>query len=121
VAVGDHVAGRKLGEKPLLPSGRRSRVVHETDSETLQLEDGTFGKRRAELGLVHVPVDASDWCERAELLEEGCGGEVAHVQDRVGLCEEATAALRKPAGTAREVRIADERDQRNSGRKAPSR
>jgi hypothetical protein len=56
-----------------------------------------------------------------KLLEERRRREIAHVQDGLRRLENAEAAFGKAARAAREVRIPDERDQRKSGRKAPSR
>jgi hypothetical protein len=65
-----------------------------------------------ERGLVHVPVDAFDASESAELLERGDGREVAGVDDEIGSAQELDARVRQPPSTARQVRVSEDCDQR---------
>jgi hypothetical protein len=59
--------------------------------------------------------------DRLQLLEESSSSQIAHVQDQRRALEETEAPGRQAACAARQVRVSDERDQRNSGRKAPFR
>jgi hypothetical protein len=121
VPVGDRVATGKRGEEALGAIGPASRVVDEADPDALCLHDAALGELRAKRRLVHVPVHRLDGGERPQLVEERGGGEVADVQDERGALQEPAAAFREAARAAREMRIADERDQRKSGTNAPSR
>jgi hypothetical protein len=58
-------------------------------------------------------------CQRPQLFEDFEGREVADVQNQIRGSEKPQAGVRKPAGSAREVRVADERDQETPSRKRP--
>ena len=94
--------------------------MYEPDPEVFRLDDETRRQRLAEGGLVHVSVHRGDGADRLELLEERRRRQVADVEDQVGALEEPKASRRQATCPARQVRVSDQRYQRNSGRKAPS-
>ena len=87
VAVDDRVAAREPGDEPFLPSGARTRDVHEPDPYTFNVDDPPFGKGRLQRGLVHVAANGLDRRQRRQLFEHARGDDVARVQDQVGLAE----------------------------------
>jgi hypothetical protein len=121
VPIGDRVAVQERFEQTLVASGSAARVMHEPDAQASRVHDEPAGKRGPQLGLVHVPVHRGDRGERAQLLEDGRSRQIADVEDEVGALEQADALTRETTRASREMRVADEGDQRNSGRKAPSR
>jgi hypothetical protein len=104
-----------------MPSVTRARVVDEPDPKALGLDDLLGRQDAAERRVVHVPVDGLDGAELAQIFEHGGGREVADVEDEIGGLEEAEALVGKPPRAARQVGVADERDQRRSSRNRPSR
>lgn len=121
VPVGDEVAVGEGSPQSFVTPARRARVVDQPDTELVRIDDTAPWKSCLERRLVHVPVHGRHRSDLLELVEERRGGHVPNVQDELRALEEPQTALRKPASAAREVRVSDERDQRNSGRNAPSR
>jgi hypothetical protein len=121
VAVGDHVATwERRGKAPVTRRGRTG-IVHQANAKPLGLDLQALRQRGFHGRLVHIAVHGSDRTKPAELLEHIRRGEITHVQDEFCTLEEASARVGKAPRAAREMRVADERDQRKSGRKAPSR
>ena len=112
VAVDDRVAAREPGDEPFLPSGARTRDVHEPDPYTFHVDDPPFGKARLQRELVHVAANGLDRRQRRQLFEHARGDDVARVQDQVGLAEVAQAFVGKPSSASREVGVRDDRDPR---------
>jgi hypothetical protein len=50
--------------------------------------------------------------QRRQLVEHGCGDDIAGVQDQVGLAEVPQALVGKPSSASREVGVRDDRDPR---------
>ena len=121
VAVGDDVTARERGAQPLVPSVTRARVVNEAEAKALGLDDPLGGKRPAKRGLVHVPVDGLDGAVLTQLLEHGGGGEVADMKDQLRRIEKAETVVGKSSPAVRQVRVADERDQKRPSRNRPFR
>jgi hypothetical protein len=121
MAVGDHVATRKRrGKAPVARHGRTG-IVHQADAKAVGLDLQALRQSGFHGGLVHIAVHGGDPTKLAELLEHNRPGEITDVQDELGAFEQVSARVGKAPRAAREMRVADERDQRKSGRKAPSR
>jgi hypothetical protein len=112
VSIDDRRAGGKRSAQPLLAADTRAGVVEHPDSDRLQLDDPTFGQNGAERVVVHVPDHRLDRPERAQVVEHACGDDIPRMQDDVGLLEQAQTLRRQPARTPRQMRVRDDRDQR---------
>lgn len=121
VAVGDHVTARKCPQETRVPPGRGARVVYEADLQPFGLQDEPLGELGSQHGLVHVSLHGRHRSDQAQLFEHVRPGQVADVQDELGTIEQAQALLRQTARPPRQMRVTDERDQRKSAKKAPSR
>ncbi len=121
VPVRDDVAARESAPQALVPSMTRPRVVNEADPEAFSLDDAARRQLAPESRVVHVPVNRLHGAELSQLGEHRGGREVAHVDDEIGGVEQAQARVGKPARAARQVRVADQRDQERPSRKRPSR
>lgn len=119
VPVHDQPATREAGPQALRPAGSRAGVVYEPDANAFRLDDQLLRQSVPDRGLVHVSVHRLQRRQGAQLLEHIERREVADVQDQVGGSEKSQASVRKPALAARQVRVADERDQRTPSRKRP--
>lgn len=97
-------------------------VVHEAEAASPLLDNESLGKLRLQRGLVDVPVHGRKRREGAEVGEHRPRDEVARMQDQLGPPEKAEARLGQTARPARQVRVADERDQEGAlSTKRPSR
>jgi hypothetical protein len=95
--------------------------VNKADTQALRLGRRANGQRRAQGPIVHVPLDSGDGAVDTQILEHRGRREVARMEDRVGLGEQADAFARERARAARQMRVSEQRDQNRSGRKAPFR
>jgi len=122
VAVRDGLAIREPTDESCFPAGARARDVGHADANAVELDDVPSRERFPQAWLVHVPVDGLDRAELAQLVEDEGGDDVAEVKDQVGRLAAAQAFLRKPPRAPRQVRVCDDRDERQlSPRNAPSR
>jgi hypothetical protein len=111
MAVRDDVAVGEGGAEPLVSPVARAGVVDEPDAKALGFDHAPGGQRLAKGRLVHVPVHGLDRPDLAQVLEHRGGREVADVEDEIGGAEKAQAVVGKPPDAARQVCVADERDQ----------
>jgi hypothetical protein len=87
--------------------------VRHPQSRALHLDDPLDRKERLQRRLVRIAGDGLHRRpQRAKLLEERDGGEVAGVQDQVGGPQSLDARIRQPPRAPREVRVGDDRDER---------
>ncbi len=121
MAVRNHVAARKPVNEPLVPARGGTGVVHEADANALGLDDTPLGQDGPEVRLVHVPVHSRHGRVRLELGERRERDEVARVNDEVGALEKTYATVWQASRAAREVRIAEKRDQGAPSTNRPSR
>src|SRR5215204_768929 len=122
VAVHDGLAIREPTDESCLPAGARARDVGHADANAVDLDYVPLRERFPQPWLVHVPVDGLDPAEPAQLVEDEGGDDVAEVEDHAGRLAAAQAFLRKAPRAPRQVRVCDDRDERQlSARNAPSR
>ena len=114
VAVDGGVAALEPAGQPLSASVRIAGVVGHPDPRVPHLDDTAARKKVLQLVVVHVPVDGLEPPERAELGENPGLHEVARVQDQVRTLEIGKALRRDPARSARQVRVRNDRDERQA-------
>jgi hypothetical protein len=114
VAVDDRVAVRESAAESLLAPDKRTSVVHEADPDALDLDDPSRGQRRLKRDVVHVPRDRIDRRECGQIVEHARCDQVATVQHVVGRLERFEAGSRELSRPARQVRIGDDGDERQS-------
>jgi hypothetical protein len=99
--------------------------VDEPDPRLRRVDLEPLGEQRSERRLVDVAANGVQGRpERAQVLEGRQARDVACVQDQVGRAQQLDAALREPPRPARQVRVRDDRDERQVQmpfRKRPSR
>ena len=121
MAVRDHVAVRKPAEEPIVSTRGGAGVVHEADTYAFRLDDPPLRQDGPEVRLVDVPVHGRHRRVRLELGERRERDEVARVHDEVGALEKTYAVVWQASRAAREVRIAEQRDQGAPSTNCPSR
>ena len=122
VPVDNRVAAREPRDEPFFPPRTRARDVDEPDQDIIDLDHSALGKCGLQRGFVHVAVHGLDGRERRQILEHACADEVPRVQDQVGFGQSRQALVRGPPRPARQVRVRDDRDERQrTGSGAPSR
>lgn len=113
VPIDDRVAVLKARRQPGLTPSARARVMHHPDADALDLDDALPRQNLLQRGLVHVPGHALDRRpDRAQLLEEPHGHEVAAVEHEVGASEQPHALVGKGTRTPREMGVRDDGDAR---------
>ena len=112
VSVHDRRAAGEGGAQSFHAASPRTGVVQHPDSRRLDLDDATLGQPGMERVVVHVADYGLDRDERLEVDQDACGDEVACVQDDVGFLEKARTGPRQAACAARQVRVGDDRDER---------
>jgi hypothetical protein len=111
MAVDDRLALRKPRTKPLVAAVARAGIVNETQAKAARIDNRAFRKHGPKIRGVHVSVHRFHLGQFAKLREHAHGDEIPHVDDELRAGEHTDALVRKPPGAAREVCIADERDQ----------
>jgi hypothetical protein len=92
-------------------AGARTRIVDESDAQARMLELGALGEPCPHLGSVDVAVDRLRRRDPPEGVQDVERRQVARVEDELGFAEERDAGVREPAPTARQVGVADDREQ----------
>jgi hypothetical protein len=110
VAVDNGGAARKRRDETPSTTVATPRVVHHPDPNRARLDDEPLGQRRLELGLVDVPVNCAERCQRAQLLEGSNAREIARVENEIGTCEQVETLRRKPPPAAGQVRVGEDGD-----------
>lgn len=113
VPVQDRLAVWKPRRQPCFAPGPRPRVVHQSESPPVDLDNPLARESVRDRGLVHVAVHAFNRRpERLELRDERERDEVAEMQDQISRTEPLDASRWKPARAARQVRVGDDCDVR---------
>lgn len=114
VAVDDGVAALEpAGQPPDAPT-RFAGVVRDPDPRFPHLDHTAPWEEQLQLVVVHVPVDGLERAERTELDENTGLHEVARVENQVRALEIGKALRRDPTRPARQMRVRDDRDERQA-------
>lgn len=120
--IGDDVAVREPSEQPLVPAVGSARVVDHPDPKPAPLEREPLGQLGPERRLVDVAADRPHGRpERSKKSQRLARHDVPCVQHELCAPQNLDARIREPPRAARHMRVTDERDQENPGRKRPSR